>query len=789
VSKTISLKVNNSRSRLLPISLIFVAVLLISSPFLPMFTQMASAENVWTVTFETGSGTNEPNRVYPVPDAGMLLKDVPAIDLSVPVAKPGSLFIGWMPVLNENEEVKSNLTYAAQWITDFSSPSPTINHRWSLILNNRAYIPWTVPDGAFSLDFNDVSNSGQTYLDYAYMVIDGSGRASIYFLCLTRHGGNSDYVNYCGIPAAEIASITYSGVKYSVWKLDFPDDELKAFMSGGALSGPFNCFVGSGGNSINGRTLTFTNVRAVAEHYTYVDDPLDVALYRITPVVGVVGQRVTANPMHIVGHTYDDVASSATKSGVIPQTGSLTLKRYYQKNSAYLWNISSILEGVEEIHTVYNGQIQKLSDFIDPDLLVDGKLFTIIWPPYDPADPNAAYVLEGGVYMEDPAGVDVGIYTQNLAVTPDYKIYYRGNYFSENPTLVTRDDGLEYEDITYAMGLPLPVPVSLIIDPAPLTVTTASASKEYDGTELTKADDAPIIEGLVNGIIVPYVFTVASHNPDEHIGLLVNGEIVGFIFTGTQTYSGTSYNTYELVWADFDDSNNSFTANQRNYVITSEALGILEVYTTVTYYENFPDTIADFNGTAPVDNNHYYATDTVTVLDKADLSVYGYHIDWNTALNGTGPSYDPGDDFYMPDENVALYAQWMANDDIVVTFDANAPVGVTVVSGPTPLSKLVEFDSAYGALAVVDVYGYAFDGWYTAAVSGGVEVTSSTVVSNAADPTLYARWTAVNYTVSVVDSFAAVSGAGIYHLDDVVMIDAGLRVGILLLVGWCLLVV
>jgi len=781
MSKTISSKLKNSRNRLLSISLVFVAILLISSPFIPIFTHMASAENVWTVTFETGTGTNEPNRVYSVPD-GELLKDIYNVDLSAPVAKPGSLFIGWTPVINENEEVKSDLTYTAQWITDFSTPSPTLNHQWSIVLNNRAYIPWTVPAGALSLEFNDVSNSGQTYLDYAYMVIDDSGSASIYFLCLTRHGGSSDYVNYFGIPATAVASTTYSGLKFSVWKLDLPEYVVRTIMSGGVLSGSFNCIVGSGGNSINGVTLTFTNVRVVAEHYIYVNDPydsLDAVLYRITPVVGIIGQYVTANPLHIIGHTYDDVTSSASKSGIIPSTGSLTLKLYYQKNSAYLWNISSILEGVEEIHTVYNGQIQKLSDFIDPNLLVDGKLFTIIWPPSDPADPAAKYILEGGVYMEDPAGVDVGIYTQNLAVTPDYKIYYHGNYISENATLVKLDDGLEYEDITYAMGLPLPVPVSLIIDPAPLTVMTASASKEYDGTELTKIDDAPIIEGLVDGIIIPYVFTATSHNPNEYTGFLVNGETVGFIFTGTQIYSGTSYNTYEIVWADSDDPDNSFTANKRNYAINSETLGILEVYTTVTYYENFPNTVADFNGTAPVDNNHYCANDTVTVLDKADLSVYGYSfIGWNTELNGTGTPYDSGDSFYMPDENVALYAQWMAKSDIVVTFDANAPVGATVVSGPTPLSKLVEFASAYGALAVVDVYGYEFDGWYTtAAGSGGVEVTSTTVVSNAVDHTLYARWTAVNYTVSVVDSFAVVSGAGVYHLGDVVTINAGLRAG------------
>ncbi|MDR0492868.1 MAG: InlB B-repeat-containing protein [Nitrososphaerota archaeon] len=86
-------------------------------------------------------------------------------------------------------------------------------------------------------------------------------------------------------------------------------------------------------------------------------------------------------------------------------------------------------------------------------------------------------------------------------------------------------------------------------------------------------------------------------------------------------------------------------------------------------------------------------------------------------------------------------AHWTAKDDIVVTFDANAPrVGLTV-TGPDPASKNVTFDSAYGDLATVNIVGYTFDGWFTAATDG-TRVTLATMVSNAANHKLYAHWTA-----------------------------------------------
>ena len=79
-----------------------------------------------------------------------------------------------------------------------------------------------------------------------------------------------------------------------------------------------------------------------------------------------------------------------------------------------------------------------------------------------------------------------------------------------------------------------------LITPAPLTVTTESATKTFDGIALTAG-------GSLTG--------------------LVEGEEVFFTVTGSQTETGSSTNTYDIVWTD---------ANPKNYTIT-ESLGTLTV--------------------------------------------------------------------------------------------------------------------------------------------------------------------------------------------------------------------
>ena len=89
------------------------------------------------------------------------------------------------------------------------------------------------------------------------------------------------------------------------------------------------------------------------------------------------------------------------------------------------------------------------------------------------------------------------------------------------------------------------------ITPKPVTITTESKTKAFDGTALTAG-------GKVEGI--------------------VSGETYGFKITGSQTYVGSSQNTYEMVWADseVEGTSGTYTAKKTNYTVT-ESIGTLVV--------------------------------------------------------------------------------------------------------------------------------------------------------------------------------------------------------------------
>lgn len=170
--------------------------------------------------------------------------------------------------------------------------------------------------------------------------------------------------------------------------------------------------------------------------------------------------------------------------------------------------------------------------------------------PVDPVDPDVPDVEHSdGLVL---SSVDVTYDGQ-----PHFVTAYPGSLYSDAAELtITYTDangnsvdvpvdagtysvsGVISESGTYSTAIS-----TVVIHKAPLRVTTASASKSYDGSPLTRN------EGSVSG--------------------LQNGETVSFSVTGKQSGIGSSENTYELVW--------NGTAKASNYTV-SESLGVLSVF-------------------------------------------------------------------------------------------------------------------------------------------------------------------------------------------------------------------
>jgi uncharacterized repeat protein (TIGR02543 family) len=104
---------------------------------------------------------------------------------------------------------------------------------------------------------------------------------------------------------------------------------------------------------------------------------------------------------------------------------------------------------------------------------------------------------------------------------------------------------------------------------------------------------------------------------------------------------------------------------------------------------------------------------------------------WWTGDNGTGTQVTQMTTVSNT-ANHTIYAKWTANT-YTVTYDAQ---GGTV----SPANKSVTFGAAYGALASPARNGYAFAGWWTGLNGSGSKLSSATIVSNAANHSIYAKW-------------------------------------------------
>jgi uncharacterized repeat protein (TIGR02543 family) len=108
----------------------------------------------------------------------------------------------------------------------------------------------------------------------------------------------------------------------------------------------------------------------------------------------------------------------------------------------------------------------------------------------------------------------------------------------------------------------------------------------------------------------------------------------------------------------------------------------------------------------------------------------------------TGYSYDatyPGTLTSAPiagNGSTHLKLYYRANT-YTVSFNKNA----ANATNPSPASKPVVYDTAYGTLPVISRPGYTFEGWWTAAAAG-TPVQAGTIVSTAVNHTLFAHWSA-----------------------------------------------
>ena len=113
---------------------------------------------------------------------------------------------------------------------------------------------------------------------------------------------------------------------------------------------------------------------------------------------------------------------------------------------------------------------------------------------------------------------------------------------------------------------------------------------------------------------------------------------------------------------------------------------------------------------------------------------------WNTASNGSGTSYDPGDTLTIS-TNLTFFAQWTPVTSVTISFSGNGSE-----SGSAPANSSVAVGASFtipGNSGNLARQGFSFGGWNTQANGLGTPLAAGATITGSTDLTLHAVWSAV----------------------------------------------
>jgi len=155
------------------------------------------------------------------------------------------------------------------------------------------------------------------------------------------------------------------------------------------------------------------------------------------------------------------------------------------------------------------------------------------------------------------------------------------------------------------------------------------------------------------------------------------------------TYDSTLDESIDLEF--FEDSLFRWASDKidKSIYISANFSNIMEIITVRYFAASFSGNGSNV-GTPPV-NIELLEETTLTFPAPGTMARTGYDfVAWNTELDGSGTSYDPGDTFTMPEADVRFYAQW-AIKTYTVTYNPNGADGGSIpIGGAFPYLASVE---------------------------------------------------------------------------------------------------
>jgi uncharacterized repeat protein (TIGR02543 family) len=291
-----------------------------------------------------------------------------------------------------------------------------------------------------------------------------------------------------------------------------------------------------------------------------------------------------------------------------------------------------------------------------------------------------------------------------------------------------------------------------------------------------------VVDGTGNAYAASALLTMPSHNLTVYAqwllissGVTYNanggsgapaGANVNFgasvtVSSTTPVYSGFSFAGWNT---NCDGTGTPYSAADV-FTMGNSSVELCAQWSAVSYQLTY-----DGNGGTGVPNASAKAFNSTVTTTSGTPNRAGYtFISWNTSADGTGTPRPTSGTFTMPAANVTLYAIWSLNA-YTVYYNMNGGTG-SVAPQPARFGNSVSISNT-----VPTRTGFAFSGWNTQALgTGGTAYTGgSGLTMPASNVTLYAQWTAIDYSVS----YSANGGSGApaaqapLHAGDAVTLSA-----------------
>jgi uncharacterized protein (TIGR02145 family)/uncharacterized repeat protein (TIGR02543 family) len=271
-----------------------------------------------------------------------------------------------------------------------------------------------------------------------------------------------------------------------------------------------------------------------------------------------------------------------------------------------------------------------------------------------------------------------------------------------------------------------------------------------------KADSSYIVTGnatLYASWIPVYTVTYNGNGATVGVPEAVNADSgTNITLPGQGSMARTNYHFGG--WGTTSSGGTNYPANS-SYLV----MGNVTLYARWTNYPIYTVTYngnGNTGGSVPavslVDSG---STTPITLPGHGTLVKTGYNFGgWNKNSSGTGTNYNVGSS-YTVTKNDTLYAKWTIKT-YTVTFDGNGttagvPQAVNNVDSGSTITL-----PGQGTMARI---GYTFGGWNTNESGTGTNYNGGSSYTVNGSVTLYAKWTAVNYTITYTLNGGTVSTA------------------------------